>query len=54
MEMPPPLGVTHDAEFYNDDDDVMEGNGTNNVVKELKRFTGLYDLGSKTFSTLLD
>jgi hypothetical protein len=43
-----PEGVTHDADHYDDDvDDAMEGDGSSNIVKELKRFTGVYGLGSQ-------
>jgi hypothetical protein len=47
--------VPQDMEHYEDDlGDATEGDGSNNIVKELKRFTGLYDLGSTTFSTPVD
>ena len=47
--------ITQDAEQYEDElDDPTEGDGSNHIVKELKRFTGVYDLGSTTFSTLAD
>jgi hypothetical protein len=50
-----PEGVTHDADHYDDDvDDATEGDGSNNIVKELKRFTGVYALGSKVFSLPVD
>ena len=29
-------------------DDATEGDGTNNIVKEMKRFTSVYDLGPTT------
>jgi len=42
-------------EAYEDDiEDVTEGDGSSNVIKELKRFTGLYALGSTIFSTPID
>jgi len=42
-------------EAYEDDiEDVTKGNGSSNVIKELKRFTGLYALGSTIFSTSID
>jgi hypothetical protein len=50
-----PEVVTHEAGLYVDDsDDVTEGDDTINIVKELKRLTGLYNLGSKVFSPPAD
>jgi CxC2 like cysteine cluster associated with KDZ transposases len=47
--------VTQEAEQYEDDlDDPTEGDGSNHIVKELKRFIGVYDLGSTMFSTPVD
>jgi CxC2 like cysteine cluster associated with KDZ transposases len=47
--------VGQDAEDYEDDfNDATEGDGTNNIVKEMKRFTGIYDLHSTTFPTPVD
>jgi hypothetical protein len=46
--------VAHDAEYYDDLDDITEGDGSNNIVKELKRFTRVYDLGSTTFTPPVD
>jgi len=48
----PPEVFAHNMEAYEDDiEDVTEGDGSSNVIKELKRFTGLYALGSTIFST---
>jgi hypothetical protein len=42
--------VTQEAEQYEDDlNDPTEGDGSNHIVKELKRFIRVYDFGSTTF-----
>jgi len=42
----------HDMEAYEDViEDVTEGDESSNIIKELKRFTSLYALGSTIFST---
>ena len=47
--------TAHDADQYDDDlEDATEGDASNNIVKELKRFTGLYDLGATTIATPVD
>ena len=47
--------MAHDADQYDDDlEDATEGDASNNIVKELKRFTGLYNLGATTITTPMD
>ncbi|KAF8234554.1 hypothetical protein L208DRAFT_1261383, partial [Tricholoma matsutake] len=47
--------VGKEADNYEDDlDDATEGDGTNNIVKEMKRFTSVYDLGPTTFPMPMD
>jgi CxC2 like cysteine cluster associated with KDZ transposases len=47
--------VGQDSDDYEDDfNDATEGDGTNNIVKEMKQFTSIYDLHSTTFSMPVD
>ena len=38
------------ASYEDDIDDTTEGNGSNNITKELKRLAGIYDLTARTYS----
>ena len=51
----PPVVDIQDATGYEDDtDDITKSDTSNNIVRILKRFTGVYDLGSTTYPTPLD